>query len=72
MQSFLKGIANIIGAWAIFFDTPEPASETMRRYLGYDATDDAEALQRDWEAVGADMWTAVEQFEQEQKTNGRL
>lgn len=63
MQVFLRGVANIFGAWVRLFDAPEPASETMRRYLGYDATDDTEALRRDCEAIGADMWKVIEESE---------
>ena len=52
-RSFLTGFASI-------FDF---AGNLRRRKFGPDA--DARALASDWQAVGADLWAAIGQFEKE-------
>ena len=57
-QSFLRGLASLMDF------TGSEGQEFTDRIL---ARSDAEAMRADWEAVGADLWLALGQYEERAK-----
>lgn len=57
-NAFLRGMLSLICPWLSW------SHEETRRIL---RTSDADAIRSDWQAVGDDLRTAMQQFEREMK-----
>lgn len=62
-HSFLRGLASLMDF------TSSESQEFTDRIL---ARSDAEAMRADWEAVGADLWLALGQYEERAKGGNKM
>lgn len=59
MKSFLRGYGSILN---IFPSEPAPKISVKFHFRTHNEKTDVEALRKDWEAIGKDIWSAIDEY----------